>query len=207
MDEGSPQLDIFRLFFVMILLTAFGLSSYFRRQARRSGEAIPRRREGAGNLFLRLLLAIPFYLSMLAYALNPGWMAWSALTLPAWLRWAGVIVGLATLPLLYWVLHSLGNNISETFLTKQEHHLVTHGPYRWVRHPLYTVASAAFLALGLISANGFILAMSAVILLGVALFVVPREEGQLAAKFGDSYEEYRRRTGGLMPRLKKSGQW
>jgi protein-S-isoprenylcysteine O-methyltransferase Ste14 len=199
--------DIFRLTFIVILLTAFGLSGYFRRLARRSGEAIPRRREGAGNLFLRLLLAVPFYLSMLAYAVNPGWMAWSALALPAWLRWAGVIVGLATLPLLYWVFHSLGNNISETFLTKQEHHLVTHGPYRWVRHPLYAVASAAFLALGLISANGFILIMSAVILLGVALFVVPREEGQLAAKFGDSYEEYCRRTGGLMPRLKKSRQW
>ena len=199
--------SVFRVFFAAILLAAFGLSGYFRRKARRSGESIPRRREGGTNLFLRLLLAVPFYLSMLAYAVNPGWMAWSALALPTWLRWVGVIVGLAMLPLLYWVFHSLGNNISETFLTKENHRLVTHGPYQWVRHPLYTVASAAFLALGLIAANGFILAMGAVIFMGIALFVVPKEEAQLAAKFGESYQEYRRRTGGLMPRLKKSGQW
>jgi len=206
-NEVSHNVEIFRLFFVVVLLTAFGLSGYFRRQARRSGESIARSREGAGNLFLRLLLAVPFYLSMLAYAVNPGWMAWSAVALPTWLRWVGVIAGLATLPLLYWVFRSLGNNISETFLTKEKHGLVTHGPYQWVRHPLYTVASAAFLALGLIAANGFILIMGAVILVGIALFVVPKEEAQLTVKFGESYLEYRRRTGGLMPRLKKSGQW
>jgi len=199
--------DIFRLFFVAILLTAFGLSGYFRRKARRSGEVIPRGREGSAILIARLVLALPFYLSMLAYAVNPGWMAWSALALPTWLRWVGVFVGLATLPLLYWVFRSLGNNISETFLTKQEHHLVTHGPYRWVRHPLYTAASVAFLALGLIAANAFILTMGTVVLAGIALFVVPREEVQLETKFGASYQEYRRRTGGLVPRLKKSGEW
>ena len=200
-------MDIFRLFFVAILLTAFGLSGYFRRKARRSGEVIPRGREGSAILIARLVLALPFYLSMLAYAVNPGWMAWSALALPTWLRWVGVFVGLATLPLLYWVFRSLGNNISETFLTKQEHHLVTHGPYRWVRHPLYTAASVAFLALGLIAANAFILTMGTVVLAGIALFVVPREEVQLETKFGASYQEYRRRTGGLVPRLKKSGEW
>jgi len=193
--------SVFRVFFAVILVAAFGLSVTFRRAARRSGEAIPRRREGAGNLTLRLLLAVPFYLSMLAYAVNPGWMAWSALAFPAWLRWVGVIVGLAMLPLLYWVFHSLGNNISETFLTKENHSLVTHGPYQWIRHPLYTAAMATFLALGLIAANGFILTMGGLIFVGIAAFVVPKEEAQLAAKFGEAYWEYRRRTGGLIPVL------
>jgi protein-S-isoprenylcysteine O-methyltransferase Ste14 len=136
-------------------------------------------------------------------------MAWSTVDLPAWLRWAGVIVGLAMLPVLYWVLRSIGDNISETILTKESHGLVTHGPYRWIRHPLYSVASIAFLALGLISANAFILVSGVVILAGIALFVVPKEDAQLEAKFGDPYREYRRKTGSLLPRLKAvvSGGW
>jgi protein-S-isoprenylcysteine O-methyltransferase Ste14 len=105
------------------------------------------------------------------------------------------------LPLLVWLFRSLGRNISETVLTKADHRLVTHGPYRWVRHPLYSVATVAFLALGLIAANAFIIALGLVIFGGLALFVVPREEAELAAKFGPDYEAYRGRTGGLFPRL------
>jgi protein-S-isoprenylcysteine O-methyltransferase Ste14 len=138
---------------------------------------------------------------MVAYIINPRWMAWSALPLPTAVRWGGVVVGLATLPLIYWVLRSIGRNISETVLTKTDHRLVTHGPYRWVRHPLYTVATMAFVALGLIAANAFILALGLLIFVGMAVLIVPREEAELSAKFGPAYEAYRRRTGGLFPRF------
>ena len=196
----NPE-GIFRTFFIIILLAAFGMSAYFRRKGRLSGEAIPRGREGAAAVLLRILLAAPLYLSMLAYAVNPGWMAWSSLPVPTWLRWVGVVVGMALLPLLAWVFRSLGNNISETFLTKERHRLVTHGPYRWVRHPLYGAASVAFLALGLVAANAFMLLMGVLAFVAVALLVVPREEAELEAKFGGSYLEYRRRTGLLLPRV------
>jgi protein-S-isoprenylcysteine O-methyltransferase Ste14 len=191
---------LFRLFFAIILLTAFGLSGFFRRKARQSG-AIPRSREGGAMVMLRLAFALPFFLAMVAYLVNPHWMAWSALPLPTAVRWGGVGVGLAALPVIYWVLRSIGRNISETVLTKAEHQLVTHGPYRWVRHPLYTVASVVFLSLGLIAANAFILALGLLIFVGVAVFIVPREEAELSAKFGPAYEDYRRRTGGLFPRF------
>jgi protein-S-isoprenylcysteine O-methyltransferase Ste14 len=191
---------LFRSFFAIILLTAVGLSGFFRRRARQSG-AIPRSREGGAMLLLRLAFALPFYLAMVMYIVNPHWMAWSALPLPTAVRWGGVVVGLATLPLIYWVLRSIGRNISETVLTKTEHRLVTRGPYRWVRHPLYTVATTAFVSLGLIAANAFILALGLLIFVGVAAFIVPREEAELSAKFGPAYEDYRRRTGGLLPRF------
>jgi len=197
--------DVFRLSFTIIFITAFGMSGFFRRRARQSG-AIPRSREGGRTMFLRLLFALPFYLGMVAYVVNPRWMDWSALPLSATFRWVGVVVGLATLPLLYWVLSSLGRNISETFLTKDEHQLVTHGPYRWVRHPLYSVATIAFLALGLVAANAFILVMAAVVFAALALLVVPKEEAQLVEKFGGAYRAYQGRTGGLLPRLNSLAQ-
>jgi protein-S-isoprenylcysteine O-methyltransferase Ste14 len=152
-------------------------------------------------LTLRLAFAVPFFLAMVAYIVNPRWMDWSALRLPESARWAGVAVGLATLPVMYWVLSSIGRNISETVLTKSNHALVTHGPYRWVRHPLYTAATIAFLALGLIAANAFILVLGATIFAGLALWVVPKEEAQLTEKFGGAYAGYKQRTGALVPRI------
>ena len=196
--------SFFRVMFAIILVAAFGMSGFFRRRARQSG-AIPRSREGGRTMFLRLLFALPFYLGMVAYVVKPRWMDWSALPLSATFRWVGVVVGLATLPLLYWVLSSLGRNISETFLTKDEHQLVTHGPYRWVRHPLYSVATIAFLALGLVAANAFILVMAAVVFAALALLVVPKEEAQLVEKFGGAYRAYQGRTGGLLPRIPAEG--
>src|SRR3970040_2916123 len=105
----------------IILITAFGMSGFFRRRARQSG-AIPRSREGGRTMFLRLLFAVPFYRGVVAYVINPRWMDWSALSLSVTFRWVGVVVGLATLPLLYWGLSSLGRHISEPFLTKGDHH-------------------------------------------------------------------------------------
>jgi protein-S-isoprenylcysteine O-methyltransferase Ste14 len=194
--------QLFRWLFIGIFVAAIAMSGYFRRRARKSGEVIPRVREGKLSLLLRLLFAVPFYLSVLAYMVNPKWMEWSSIALPIWLRWVGAAVGLGTLPLLYWVFRSLGTNISETFLTKENHALVTHGPYRWVRHPLYTVATIAFISLSILAANWFIMAMALLILTGLSVVVIPKEEAQLIREFGNDYREYRKRTGRLTPRLK-----
>ena len=128
-------------------------------------------------------------------------MAWSAILLPTWLRSLGAAVGLAMLPLLYWVVSSIGNNLYETFLTKEKHVLVTHGPYHWVRHPLYFAATLALGSLGILAANWFMLAMACVAFLGVAVLVIPREEAELIRKFGDAYREYMLRTGRFAPRM------
>lgn len=84
-------------------------------------------------------------------------------------------------------------------LTKPQHRLVTTGPYRWVRHPLYTVAIALFASLGLMAANWFILLWTVVALIALRLVVIPREEAQLVAKFGDEYRRYRSETGSFLP--------
>ena len=105
------------------------------------------------------------------------------------------------LPVLYWVVSTLGRNISETVLTKEDHSLVTQGPYRWVRHPLYSVATILFVSLGIVAANWFIIVMALVIIIGIALVVIPKEEAQLKSKFGDEYSEYMKGTGMLVPRV------
>jgi protein-S-isoprenylcysteine O-methyltransferase Ste14 len=97
---------------------------------------------------------------------------------------------------------SIGKNVSETYLTKEGHELVQHGPYRWVRHPLYSVATTTFLALGLVAANAYILFVAILAILGIAGLVVPKEEAELIRKFGAQYQEYQKRTGRFLPRVR-----
>ena len=153
-------------------------------------------------LLLRLLFAAPLYLAFLAYMMNPDWMAWSSFPLPAWSRWLAACVGLGVAPMLYWVVSSLGRNISETFLTKEHHVLITYGPYHWVRHPLYSIATIALISLSILAANWFMLVMGVLMLIVVSVLIIPREEAELLRKFGVAYGEYRERTGRLTPRLR-----
>jgi protein-S-isoprenylcysteine O-methyltransferase Ste14 len=77
---------------------------------------------------------------------------------------------------------------------------VTIGPYRWVRHPLYTCGSSLFAAVGIIADNWFIVALGMLAFAAMAART-PKEEANLIAKFGDEYRTYMKRTGRFLPRL------
>jgi protein-S-isoprenylcysteine O-methyltransferase Ste14 len=191
----------FRWFALAALIGCFGISVYYRHRARRAGGAIPRRLESPTLILGRVAVALPLFLGVLTYLANPRWMSWSELALPAWARWTGVVLGLAMVPAAYWVFRTLGRNVSETVLTREHHELVTTGPYRVIRHPLYAMAVGLFLAVGLMAASWFILLFALIALASIRLVVVPLEERELEAKFGDAYRAYVRRTGALLPRV------
>jgi len=188
---------------LLIFISALAISFYYRRKAETSSEPVSWRDEGAVVMILLRLFGALMWLSVIVYLINPAWMRWSQLDLPIWLRWLGVVIGLICLPLLYWLFRSIGTNITQTVATREHHQLVTHGPYRWVRHPLYTVGMTLFVSMALIAANWFILL--ATLLSFVMLLVrLPKEEEMLIAKFGDEYREYMQRTGSLLPRIARS---
>jgi protein-S-isoprenylcysteine O-methyltransferase Ste14 len=193
---------MFRWFALAVLIGSLTVSGYHRRRARVQGEIIPRRREGPLLMAGRALVALLLFGGAAAYVANPAWMAWASYDAPVWLRWLGVVLGLFTVPAVHWVLSTLGRNVSETMLTKDHHELVTGGPYRWIRHPLYTTGVVLFAALGLMAANWFILLFAVLALLSMRLVVVPLEERALLARFGADYHQYIRRTGAMLPRLR-----
>jgi protein-S-isoprenylcysteine O-methyltransferase Ste14 len=102
-------------------------------------------------------------------------------------------------PLLFWVFHSLGRNLTDTVVTRREHTLVTHGPYRWVRHPFYGVGFLGLLAASLITANWFI-ALTGAVVIALLVYRTRTEEAKLIERFGDEYRAYRDRTGAFFPR-------
>jgi protein-S-isoprenylcysteine O-methyltransferase Ste14 len=192
---------MFRWFALVSLVGCLGISTYYRRRARVEGETIPRGRERPLLIAGRALGALPMFGGMFTYLVNPRWMQWASLETPLWTRWVGVGLGLLAVPAAYWVFSSLGRNVSETVLTKAHHELVTHGPYRWIRHPLYAMGASLFLAVGLMAANWFILLFAVIAFIAIPLVVIPMEERALLAKFGDDYRDYMQRTGGMVPRV------
>lgn len=193
--------NIYRIFAALTLFTSIGISSYFRFKADRdSGEKISRKVDGAVFMTIIRIFGLLLWLSPLVYLINPAWMAWSKIGLPAWVRWLGVLLGVFCTFGVYWLFSSIGNGITPTSATRKEHRLVTSGPYRWIRHPLYTFAASMFIAFGMIADNGFIA------LVGILAFIVmasrtPKEEANLIEKFGDEYRDYMKRTGRYLPKF------
>jgi protein-S-isoprenylcysteine O-methyltransferase Ste14 len=197
----------FRSTVAALMVAAASISAYHRHRAERAGgdEISPIEEEGLPTAVALRTSGLALMLSVMAYVLNPRWMRWSSLELPSWLRWSGAGLGAASLPLAYWVFHTLGKNITPTVETREEHELVTGGPYRWVRHPLYTVGSSFFASLSVVAANWF-MGLASVVVLLMLLVRLPKEEEKLIERFGDEYRAYMKRTGRLLPRIKRSSE-
>ena len=192
--------SVFRSIAATLFLAALSISTYHRHRAERAGEEeISWREEGLPTAVALRLCGLALWLSVVAYLLNPRWMEWSRLSLPTWLRWTGAGLGAASLPLSYWVFRSLDKNVTPTVATRKEHELVTAGPYRWVRHPLYSVGTSFFVSLSLVAANWFI-GLASMLALAMLLVRLPKEGEKLIERFGDEYREYMKRTGRLLPR-------
>jgi protein-S-isoprenylcysteine O-methyltransferase Ste14 len=193
--------NIFRILAAVILFTGMGISIYYRRKADRdTGEKISRKADGNVMMTFIRIGGLILWLSPFVYLVNPEWMAWSKVGLPDSIRWAGVAIGILCVLGIYWLFSSIGSGITPTSATRKEHKLVTNGIYRYVRHPLYTIGSAMFVAFGMMADSWFIAA------LGILTFILmairtPKEEANLIEKFGDEYREYMKHTGRYLPKL------
>ena len=195
----SPETKI-RFTVSLILLVTFSISGYFRRKANLTGKDEISTKEEGIILYIRSIGALIFYLGLLAFLVYPRLIAWAQVDLPIGLRWAGVGLMAAMTPSLYWMFSHLGNNITPTVDTRDAHQLIESGPYKYIRHPLYTFGTISFIGGMLASANLLIL-LGAVLGLGAIFLRTPIEEQKLIEKFGSSYQEYIARTGRYIPKL------
>jgi len=184
----------------LILLFAVHRGYYVSRHTASEDQTVKRREEGIASRIAGLLGLLGF-ITVLAEVINPAWLNWADLPLAMWVRWAGLGVAVSGFVLLQWAQVTLGKSWSDTPRMLKQQSLITSGPYRFVRHPIYT---AFILILGstlLISSNWLIgLCWAGMTILETASRV-RFEEALMLEYFGEQYRAYMKQTGRFLPHL------
>jgi len=159
-----------------------------------------RSREGlVSRLSHRLPIIVALVLMFTPYAAK-GWLQFPLFSKDFWVQLLGVSLTLTGLLFAVWARLYLGGNWSSAVTVKVGHELVRGGPYRWVRHPIYSGLVLAML--GTAIANREVRGVIALVLMFVALTIKSRtEERAMTSTFGEEYEEYSRNTGGILPKF------
>ncbi len=166
-----------------------------------TAEKLDRWQEGPVILFGLRLSGIPWLIGFCTWMVDSSAMEWSAWPTPLVIRWLGVMMFACSGLLMIWTFHNLGHNLTDTIVTRENHTLVTSGPYRYVRHPFYVSGALGMLGLGLATANWFLMlaGMIPLLFLGIRTRI---EEQKLIDRFDDSYRDYIRRVGRFVPRIR-----
>jgi protein-S-isoprenylcysteine O-methyltransferase Ste14 len=146
------------------------------------------------------LVGPPGALTCLAFLIEPRWVDFARIDVPWWLRLTGAPVGLAGLALFAWMFRHLGLNATSTSMPRASGTLVTTGPYRWIRHPMYLAALILLVAAMLLTAN-VVVGLGGIPMFALLAARSRLEEQRLREKFGDAYRDYQARTGRFLPRL------
>jgi protein-S-isoprenylcysteine O-methyltransferase Ste14 len=111
---------------------------------------------------------------------------------------AGLVLEISSLSFAVWARQRLGRNWSGAVAIKIDQQLVRSGPYRWVRHPIYSALFGTYAGLLLIS--GELHALVGMILICLAYWRKIRlEEQYLGSVFGAEYEDYKSSTRAVIP--------
>jgi len=131
---------------------------------------------------------------------NWGWLNYRLLPMVPAVWGAGLLVTVLGIGFSIWARLSLGSNWSGAVTLKDDHQLIRQGPYRWIRHPIYTGILMGMIGTAMIKGHlrgwlGF------VVVLGTFYFKARREERFLRKEFGEGFEEHTRDTGMFLPKL------
>jgi protein-S-isoprenylcysteine O-methyltransferase Ste14 len=112
----------------------------------------------------------------------------------------GLAATLLGLSLALWARATLGRNWSGRVTFKENHVLICHGPYRYVRHPIYSAILTMLLGSAIAIATLAVFVGLSLVVLGIWL-KLSQEEALLTEHFQAEYLSYKSKVGALVPRL------
>lgn len=198
MSEGVLRVVLFVAVFVQS-----GVSVFFVRNSHTIASVFRRREEGVALSVLLGVLYLAYCGGIVTYLIEPAWMGWGAVAdLPMSWRWTGAGPLVAGAVLMIWGLRTLGRHFAFSVSPQEGSNLVWSGPYRWLRHPLYTAFLVEAVGISLMMASWFV-GLTAVLLWGLLAYRTRIEEDNLVDRFGEHYRDYMKVTGRFFPRLRK----
>lgn len=189
MDFSSQGLWINALW---LLFTLYWIVSAFNRKK-------TKQRESLGQRFRYVLpLVGAFYL--FRPRAHYGFLGARFVPESDFVAWIGVVLTAAGVGIAIWARWHLGANWSGVVTLKEGHELIRSGPYRNIRHPIYTGILLAFL--GTAVALGEVRGLLAMAIAWLSFYTkARREESLLTQEFGERFAEHVRHTGMFLPRL------
>jgi len=163
------------------------------------GKAVARKE----SVISRLAHLVPLFFAgylLAADRLPGGFLCGRAWPATAASYWAGLALLSLGLGFSMWGRIAIGRNWSATVTVKEDHELVRKGPYRFVRHPIYTGLLLGFIgtAVALAEWRGVL----AVAIVFIALWrKLKMEERWMGEVFGEAYADYKREVAALVPFL------
>lgn len=188
----------FKIFLTILLLIDAGIRIYYQRGRKKFQRTIVKyeRREKFLYYLVSLgLIPILFYLFT-------SWIDTFHLPFPPGARWLGAGLIFAGDLLFIWSHKALGKNWSPILEIRKGHTLVTDGPYKFVRHPMYAAIFLIGMGVSILSANWIVASSYMLPTTCLYLFRVSDEEEMMIGQFGDEYREYMRNTNRLIPKLR-----
>lgn len=153
---------------------------------------------------------VPAYFASTVWTIYVAWLVFFPERVIGWDRWplghsVSDLLSWIAIPLLgagfwlFWYGHrTIGRYWGIRIQLKKAHCLVTHGPYRHVRHPLYTALFLGYLGTLLALQSWLLAAWFPVFVASYFLFAM-EEESMMKHGFGEAYRAYRRHTGMFLP--------
>jgi len=158
---------------------------------------------GTGFKVITAIITVIGSAGLVLYLLSPPWWTWTYIPLGEWVQWSGIVTAVVPLFFLVWVHRHLDRQWSIALELQEDHKLITTGPYRYVRHPMYLGIFAYTIGLMMISMDVLVIMFFA-FSIWVNYMRIPREEQMLIQRFGDEYLEYIKRSGRLLPKLRRN---
>jgi len=190
----------YHLLFAFVFFSFILIRIVYHRKAKRSRHTVDYK-ESNLNKSIRAIIGLTYTSALLTYIFYPSLLNWASFVLPGWTRWLGVILSILSVCLIWWVQWALGVQFDTTMHIQADHQLISHGPYHWVRHPMYTSLFLMGIGWLLLTANVFVGGSLMTGILFIIATRVGKEEAILIEEFGDSYRTYIRKTGRFLPPL------
>ncbi len=156
------------------------------------------------RVYLERFLVFLNFVSMMflpVFVVFSAKLDFASMNLPSVIRWVGLIVYGVNLIFFVWCHRSLGKNWSSVLEIREDHKLIQKGPYKRIRHPMYTYFWLLIISQGLILNNSIVL-IYGILAWGFLYFLrVRKEEEMMIEEFGDEYQKYMKKTGRLFPKF------
>jgi protein-S-isoprenylcysteine O-methyltransferase Ste14 len=136
-----------------------------------------------------------FFVPYVVIATRPG----PELDVPEPVRWGGVALIALGVAFALWAIATLGRHYDVELEIHRDHELVRTGPYRFVRHPLYTGLGLHFAGACLATGNLLLIAGTLLVTYPALYLRAKTEERLLRERFGTAYDDYAREVGMLVP--------